>query len=67
MSDASAPAGDGGGSLSGDQFGDVTGTTDIPPTNTAQNPGTGIFGFGWYPFGQPQARRRKHRHKHRRN
>jgi hypothetical protein len=41
----------GGAPISDVQFGDVTETGDIPPTNTAQNPGSGIWAGGWYPFG----------------
>lgn len=62
MSEGSA---EGGAPLSDGQFGDVTETGDIPPY-TAQNPGTGIFPFGYYAFGVSQRgaerpRRRKKR------
>lgn len=63
MSEGSA---EGGAPLSEGQFGEVTETGDIPPTNTAQNPGSGVFYPGWYQWAVAQRpserpRRRKKR------
>jgi hypothetical protein len=55
----------GGAPLSDGQFGDTTETGDLPPY-TAQNPGTGLFPFGFYAWGTSQnPRRRKKRKKSR--
>lgn len=68
-------AAEGGAPISDAQFGDVTTTGDIPVRGgeTAQNPGDGIFAYGYYPWyiaqngGRPRrapatiARRRKNR------
>lgn len=61
MSEGSA---EGGAPLSDGQFGDVTQTGDLP--QTAQNSGTGIFAYGYYPWnvsqrGAERPRRRKRR------
>lgn len=63
MSEGAAEGG--GAPLSDGQFGGVTETGDIPPT--AQNPGTGLFGYGFYPWYQAQfgARRPKKRKRER--
>lgn len=66
MSEGAAEASGGGEALSGAQFGDVTGSNDLPPGETAQNPGDGLWMYGFYPWNMAQnvrqrARRRKPR------
>ena len=58
MSEGSA---EGGAPLSDGQFGDATETGDVPPT--AQNPGNGIFPFGWYAWGVAQNPRQRRKRK----
>lgn len=57
MSEGSA---EGGAPLSEGQFGggDVTETGDLPPY-TAQNPGDGIFPYGFYPWAVTRIPRRR--------
>lgn len=45
-------AAEGGAPISDAQFGDVTTTSDVPVPGgeTAQNPGDGIFAYGYYPW-----------------
>ncbi len=68
MSEGAAEGG--GAPISGDQFGDVTGTDDVPAPGgeTAQNPGDGQFVYGFYPWGvsqygskRPRSRRKRKR------
>jgi hypothetical protein len=47
--------------LSDGQFGDVTETGDNP--QTAQNPGNGIFAFGFYPWSVSQRPRNRKKRK----
>jgi hypothetical protein len=67
MSEGAAEAPSGGAdALSGDQFGEVTGSTDLPPYDSAQNPGSGLAMYGFYPYDiarkpKHRARRRKHK------
>jgi hypothetical protein len=52
MSEGAAEGG--GAPISGDQFGDVGDVTDTTPGETAQNPGDGVFAYGFYPWSVAQ-------------